>query len=167
MTRTHTHTHTHTYTHRYDASIGDDVMNAALRRQQALREGAEGHAETLAEPLTPVDEAGFIRLNTPLSSSASSAPGTPLNDLGTSGPEAAGCGGAAAPTTPTQEVDDAARKQRAVAKRAYSLHVDEMASKFPLLSLMSEETRLACLSAVRFRAFTKGQRILRRGEESD
>ena len=138
-------------------------MNAALRRQQALREGAEGHAETLAEPLTPVDEAGFIRLNTPLSS----APGTPLNDLETSGPEAAGCGGAAAPTTPTQEVDDAARKQRAVAKRAYSLHVEEMASKFLLLSLMSEETRLACLSAVRFRAFTKGQRILRRGEESD
>ena len=90
-----------------------------------------------------------------------------LNDLETSGPEAAGCGGAAAPTTPTQEVDDAARKQRAVAKRAYSLHVQEMASKFPLLSLMSEETRLACLSAVRFRAFTKGQRILRRGEESD
>ena len=135
-------------------------MNAALRRQQALREGAEGHAETLAEPLTPVDEAGFIRLNTPLSS----APGTPLNDLETSGPEAAGCGGAAAPTTPTQEVDDAARTQRAVAKR---LHVEEMASKFPLLSLMSEETRLACLSAVRFRAFTKGQRILRRGEESD
>ena len=135
-------------------------MKAALRRQQALREGAEGHAETLAEPLTPVDEAGFIRLNTPLSS----APGTPLNDLETSGPEAAGCGGAAAPTTPTQEVDDAAQKQRAVAKR---LHVEEMASKFPLLSLMSEETRLACLSAVRFRAFTKGQRILRRGEESD
>ena len=146
-------------------------MNAALRRQQALREGAEGYSETLAEPLTPVDEAGFIRLNTPLSSSASSAPGTPLNDLGASRPEAAWCGGAAAsttaaaPTTPTQEVDDAARKQRSVAKRAIFLHREEGASKFPLLSLMSEETRLACLSAVRFRSFTKGQRILRRGEE--
>ena len=64
-----------------------------------------------------------------------------------------------------QEVEDAAWEQRVLAKRAYFLRTDENACMFPLLSLMSEETRLACLSAVRFRAFTKGQRILRRGEE--
>ena len=126
-------------------------MNAALRRQQALR---EGNADTLAEPLTPVDEAGFVKLDTPLSSGS-----------GASGGVAVGVGGVTAPYTPTQELEDATREQRGVARRAYSLRTDDNACMFPLLSLMSEETRLVCLSAVRFRTFTKGQRILRRGDE--